>query len=105
MTASCIGCTCTTAEQAAGAGYSSLDLLVRLQPDVVKLDKSIVLALPEAVSLAIVAAVVSITHAYGGQVLAWCVETAGQAAAAKELGVDLAQGWYFGRPARPPMSW
>ena len=55
----------------------------------------------QAELLAIVSAVVSITHAYGGQVLAECVETAEQAAAAKGLGVDLAQGWYFGAPTRP----
>ena len=95
---------CRVAIDDLGAGYSSLDLLVRLQPDVVKLDKDIVQALPDAVSLAVVTAVVSITHAYGGQVLAECVETAEQAAAAKALGVDLAQGWYFGRPERPRPS-
>lgn len=92
---------CRVAIDDLGAGYSSLDLLVRLQPDVVKLDKDIVQALPDAVSLAVVTAVVSITHAYGGQVLAECVETAEQAAAARDLGVDLAQGWYFGGPTRP----
>ena len=88
-----------------GAGYSSLNLLVRLQPDVVKLDKDIVQALPDRLSKAVVAAVVGITHSYGGRVLAECVETAEQADAARELGVDLGQGWFFGRPEereRPP---
>jgi EAL domain-containing protein (putative c-di-GMP-specific phosphodiesterase class I) len=81
-----------------GAGYSSLNLLVRLQPDVVKLDKEIVQALPGPMSKAVIAAVVGITHSYGGQVLAECVETAEQADAARELDVDLGQGWFFGRP-------
>jgi EAL domain-containing protein (putative c-di-GMP-specific phosphodiesterase class I) len=89
---------CKVALDDLGAGYSTLNLLVRLRPDVVKLDKDIVQNLPGAVSAAVVAAVVDITHAYGGQVLAECVETAEQAQAARELGVDLAQGWFFGRP-------
>jgi EAL domain-containing protein (putative c-di-GMP-specific phosphodiesterase class I) len=81
-----------------GAGYSSLNTLVRLQPDVVKLDKEIVQGLPDRLSKAIISAVVDIAHSYGGLVLAECVESEDQADAARELGVDLAQGWLFGRP-------
>jgi len=78
-------------------------MLVRLQPDIVKLDKDVVQALPDRVSSAVVAAIVQITRAYGGLVPAECVETAEQAAAADDLGVDLGQGWFFGRPeARTP---
>lgn len=89
---------CKVALDDLGAGYSSLNMLVRLQPDIVKLDKDIVQRLPAPVSRAVVRAVVEIAHAYGGQVLAECVETAEQAGAARELGVDLGQGWFFGRP-------
>lgn len=94
---------CRVALDDLGAGYSSLNLLIRLQPDVVKLDKDIVQALPDAVSSAVVAAIVDITHAYGGRVLAECIETREQADAARELGVDLGQGWLFGRPVRPDL--
>jgi diguanylate cyclase (GGDEF)-like protein/PAS domain S-box-containing protein len=89
---------CRVALDDLGAGYSSLNLLVRLRPDVVKIDKEIVQALPDPVSVAVIQAVVEITHAYGGQVLAECVETTEQAETAVELGVDLGQGWLFGRP-------
>ena len=92
---------CRVAVDDLGAGYSSLNTLVRLQPDVVKLDKDIVQELPGRVATAVVEAIVRITHAYGGLVLAECVETPEQAVAALELGVDLGQGWYFGRPVRP----
>ena len=95
---------CRVAIDDLGAGYSSLELLVRLQPDIVKLDKAIVQALPDVVAVAVVEAVVRIAHAYGGQVLAECVETVEQAEAAAALGVDLAQGWYYGRPARPSLA-
>ncbi len=92
---------CRVAIDDLGAGYSSLNLLVRLRPDIVKLDKDLVQSLPGAVGAAVVAAIVDITHSYGGLVLAECVETAEQEAAARELGVDLGQGWAFGRPERP----
>lgn len=102
---------CKVALDDLGAGYSSLNMLVQLQPDVVKLDKDLVQRLPDKVSSAVVTAVVEITHSYGGQVLAECVETAEQAAAAQDLGVDLGQGWHFGRPqhrtpspAAPPIK-
>jgi EAL domain-containing protein (putative c-di-GMP-specific phosphodiesterase class I) len=81
-----------------GSGYSSLNTVVRLQPDVVKLDKEIVQGLPGPLSRAVVSAVVDIAHAYGGTVLAECIETQAQADAARELGVDLGQGWFFGKP-------
>ncbi len=91
---------CKVALDDLGAGYSSLNTLVRLRPDVVKLDKDIVQSLPGPVAAAVVEAVVSIAHSYGGLVLAECVETQAQAVAALELGVDLGQGWHFGRPVR-----
>jgi diguanylate cyclase (GGDEF)-like protein/PAS domain S-box-containing protein len=91
---------CKVALDDLGAGYSSLNLLVRLRPDIVKLDKDIVQALPDATSVAVVTAIVDIAHSYGGQVLAECVETEEQATVATELGADLGQGWLFGRPER-----
>jgi diguanylate cyclase (GGDEF)-like protein/PAS domain S-box-containing protein len=93
---------CKVALDDLGAGYSSLNLLVRLRPDIVKLDKDLVQALPDATSVAVISAIVSIVHSYGGLVLAECVETEEQAVAAAELGADLGQGWLFGRPERRP---
>ena len=95
---------CRVALDDLGAGYSSLNMLIRLQPDFVKLDKEIVQALPDPVSSAVISAIVEITHAYGGKVIAECIETREQAEAAQELGVDLGQGWLFGRPVRPDVA-
>ena len=95
---------CRVAIDDLGAGYSSLNLLVRLRPDIVKLDKDLVQSLPGPVGASVVAAIVDITHSYGGLVLAECVETAEQESAARELGVDLGQGWAFGRPERPAQT-
>jgi diguanylate cyclase (GGDEF)-like protein len=95
---------CKVALDDLGSGYSSLNMLVRLHPDVVKLDKELVQGLPGAASRAVVAAIVQIAHSYGGLVLAECVETSEQGDAALELGVDLGQGWLYGRPERPTPS-
>ena len=95
---------CKVALDDLGAGYSSLNMLVRLRPDIVKLDRELVQALPDPVSRAVVRAIVDITHSYGGLVLAECVETQVQADAAFDLGVDLGQGWLFGRPVSAPAS-
>lgn len=92
---------CRVALDDLGAGYSSLEVLVRLQPDIVKLDRTLVEHLPDATSTAVVRAVVGITHSYGGLVLAEGVETEVQSAAAQELGADLGQGWLYGRPEFP----
>jgi EAL domain-containing protein (putative c-di-GMP-specific phosphodiesterase class I) len=92
---------CRVALDDLGAGYSSLNLLVRLQPDVVKLDREIVTRLPGKTASAVVTAVTDIVHGYGGLVLAECVETDEQAEAACALDVDLGQGWLFGRPLEP----
>lgn len=92
---------CKVALDDLGSGYSSLNMLVRLLPDIVKLDKDLVQGLPHPTSRAVMAAIVDITHSYGGRVLAECVETEEQAQVATDLGVDLGQGWLFGRPQRP----
>jgi EAL domain-containing protein (putative c-di-GMP-specific phosphodiesterase class I) len=41
---------------------------------------------------------VALAHQTGSLILAEGVETEGQASILKDLGVDLAQGWLYGRP-------
>ncbi|WP_336921999.1 EAL domain-containing protein [Aquipuribacter sp. SD81] len=91
---------CKVALDDLGSGFSSLNRLVRLRPDLVKLDRELVQSLPGRTAAAVVEAVVRIVGSYGGQVLAEGVETREQAAAARALGVELGQGWLFGRPVR-----
>lgn len=83
-----------------GSGYASLELVQLLRPDVVKIDRGIVSRLPGVGSRAIVGALVAVGREIGATVLVEGVETAQEADAARHLGVDLAQGWYFGRPER-----
>lgn len=64
-----------------------------------EVDRSFVAELDqEHMDSAIVQAVLSMADALGVGVVAEGVETAAQAARLRELGCDLAQGYYFGRP-------
>jgi diguanylate cyclase (GGDEF)-like protein len=82
-----------------GTGYSSLGYLKQFPVDIVKIDRSFVSGLGvDAEDSSIVAAVIGLGHALGLQVVAEGVETSGQHEALAELGCNLAQGYYFGRP-------
>lgn len=84
-----------------GGGQPSLSLIAAVRPDVVKLDKALVGRLPGASARLTAAAVVELAHELGAVVVAEGVETAERADQVAALGVDLGQGWHFGRPVRP----
>jgi diguanylate cyclase (GGDEF)-like protein len=85
-----------------GTGYSSLLYLRRFPVDVLKIDRSFVVGLGTNVEdTAIVAGVIRLAHALGLLAVAEGVETPEQAARLKELGCDLAQGYYWSRPLAP----
>ena len=84
-----------------GTGYSTLALVARLRPDVVKVDMELVQQLPDPVASTIVGSIVELSHGIGARVIAEGIETVEQAAAVMGLGIDLGQGWLYGRPALP----
>lgn len=85
-----------------GAGFSSLRHIVVTAPDVIKLDRSIVVGLSaDAVLHTLAAALVSFGHGAGATIVAEGVETREDAAALRALGIDFAQGWFFARPGSP----
>lgn len=85
-----------------GAGYSSLTLLAQVRPEVVKLDKALVQALPDAGATAVVRAVTALAHELGAVVVAEGIETEVTRDLVRDLGADLGQGWLFGRPEAAP---
>ena len=91
------------------AGFSGLGLLAHFPADVVKIDMSLVRALDtDARRHAIVGGLVGMCRALSTQVVAEGVETAGELAALRALGVGLFQGYLFAKPgfeALPPVAW
>jgi EAL domain-containing protein (putative c-di-GMP-specific phosphodiesterase class I) len=82
-----------------GTGASSLRALQRLPVEEVKVDGSLVARLAEDPQAeAMVEAVVSLAHALGLRAVAEGVETEEQAQRLRDLGCDLAQGFFFHRP-------
>jgi diguanylate cyclase (GGDEF)-like protein len=83
-----------------GTGYSSLSYLRRLPVNTLKIDQSFVAELSDCPDdIAIVKAILSLATALKLTTVAEGVETADQADALIDLGCDLAQGYYFARPA------
>jgi EAL domain-containing protein (putative c-di-GMP-specific phosphodiesterase class I) len=80
------------------AGWSSRSLLSVVRPDVVKLGRELVQALPDDRAQATVRSVVEHAHGLGAVVVAEGVETEQVAEEVTRLGADLGQGWLFGRP-------
>ncbi len=82
-----------------GTGLSSLSYLKQLPVDKLKIDRSFVDGLPAAAEdRAIVQAAVSMAHALGLKVVAEGVERKVQRQFLAGLGVEMGQGWLFGRP-------
>ncbi|MBL6752232.1 MAG: EAL domain-containing protein [Nevskia sp.] len=82
-----------------GTGYSSLSYLHRLPVNTLKLDRSFVLALDvDDSGRKILAAIVRLAHDLGMDVITEGIETLQQSAVLRELGSDMAQGYYFGKP-------
>jgi diguanylate cyclase (GGDEF)-like protein len=84
-----------------GQGFSNLDRLLRLRPEVVKLDISLVHGLRSDYHQATVRSVVTWADEVGVRVCAEGVETDEQRLALLKLGVHTAQGYLFGAPAAP----
>lgn len=82
-----------------GAGHSNFDRVWRLEPDIVKLDRSLVQrAAREPRAARIVAQMVSLLHECGALVLMEGIETEDEAQLSLDCDVDLVQGYFFGRP-------
>ena len=84
----------------AGAGYASFRHILRLQPDIIKLDMSLTRDIDtDSARRALAAALISFAHETGSVIVAEGVETAAELDALRSLGVNKAQGYLFGRPA------
>ena len=81
-----------------GRGYSNVERIMRLRPEVVKLDRSLLGDLEDAGRQESLRTLVGWARSMGARVCAEGVETSEQWRLLREVGVDLGQGYYFGRP-------
>lgn len=88
-----------------GAGYAGLTLVARLQPDVVKLDASLVRDIDSSPTKQhIVTSMVDLAKQLQSMVIAEAIETPAERDTLISLGIDLMQGYLFGRPALEPTA-
>jgi diguanylate cyclase (GGDEF)-like protein len=85
-----------------GTGYSSLAFLQRTAVNELKVDRSFVLGMIESESdQALVRTTVQLAHSLGARAVAEGVEDPALAEALRELGCDMAQGYWLSRPVPP----
>lgn len=96
---------CSVAIDDFGTGYSTFAYLRSLPVRYVKIDGSFVRNVDaDTTDRALVQAMVAVSHALGSDVVAEMVERPEVRDALRELGVDSAQGWFFGRPELDPVD-
>jgi EAL domain-containing protein (putative c-di-GMP-specific phosphodiesterase class I) len=85
-----------------GAGYSGLASVVSLEPDVIKLDMSLVRGVDESsMKQKLVRALAELCRRLGILLVGEGVETPGERDMLVELGCTLLQGYLHGKPAQP----
>jgi predicted signal transduction protein with EAL and GGDEF domain len=84
-----------------GKGYSSLTYLKEIPASEIKIDKQFIGSLAtDAKDLYIVKATIELAHAFGMRIVAEGVDNDESLRVLKELGCELAQGFYIARPMR-----
>lgn len=88
----------------AGAGVSSLQHVLRLRPETIKLDRSLTNGIDEnPVLSALASALVTFASSLGATITAEGIETLAQLVSLQKLGVAYGQGYFLARPAPLPL--
>lgn len=86
-----------------GAGYSNLKYIADLNPEVVKLDRELIMGLVRETRLfRLCKALVRLCNDLGAKVVCEGIETAEELDAVIATGAHYAQGYYLARPGGPP---
>ena len=83
-----------------GEGYSSLNMIIDIKPDIIKVDRNIIENIDtDTMKQSIYKALRTICVDNNIKILAEGVETPYELEKVKEIGVDYAQGYYFAKPS------
>ena len=87
----------------AGAGFASLHHILKLCPDIIKLDIVLTRDIDrDPIKRALASSLVSFSRDVGGTLIAEGIETAAELQTLVELGVPLGQGYHLGYPSPLP---
>ncbi|MFB1099858.1 EAL domain-containing protein [Terribacillus sp. JSM ZJ617] len=88
-----------------GAGYSTLELLKELEPDFVKIDRAYISYCDsDTQKQEFLYKVMDVARLLGTQVLAEGIERQEELSFCKQIGMDLAQGYFIGKPSTEAVS-
>src|SRR5207244_1036734 len=83
----------------AGAGFASLRHILRLEPDIIKLDRSLIASIDRhSAQQALAAGLISFAEGIGATVIAEGIERAEELDVLASLGVTQGQGFHLARP-------
>ncbi|NHC39344.1 EAL domain-containing protein [Bacillus sp. MM2020_1] len=83
-----------------GAGYSSLSIISEIMPDIIKIDRSVIQNIDKnSVKESMLQGLMLIAREAGSIVVAEGIENEAEASVLKRNNVDLAQGFFYARPA------
>ena len=89
----------------AGAGFASLRHILRLAPQFIKLDRSLIDGISaDRSQQALAASLITFAERTGAMIIAEGIEQEAEMDALRELGVSYGQGYLLARPAPPPLS-
>jgi EAL domain-containing protein (putative c-di-GMP-specific phosphodiesterase class I) len=87
-----------------GEGYSSLNMLIELQPDIIKIDRNIIDGIDNnSLKKSVYSALWSIASENNIKVLAEGIERQEEYDLVRSIGADYAQGYFFAKPHAEPV--
>lgn len=90
----------------AGSGYAGLRHILRLSPEIIKLDRSMVSNIDDEPSgRAMTSAIARFADDVGATVVAEGIETSRDLSTLRGLGINVGQGYLFAKPSREPADW
>ncbi len=82
-----------------GSGYSNIDEIIKLEPQIIKIDGSLIRNIDVNLRQRKIAqTMIQLCHVFGAQTVAEFVHNAEVCTIVEDMGIDYLQGYYLGRP-------